>query len=181
MGAVALFPYDIEPILRMLPELGPAWTEETWRQSLHFSPHRDSETIFLRRQPGNRPRDVLHQLASVCTMHHHGALANAIEAICRHVGGRPARAMLVKLNPGGRVAPHTDIGIYAQATERFHLPVITNPGAWMRWGSERYHFAPGTVFAFDKHVEHEAGNDGAEARLHLIVDVVPESADVLAG
>lgn len=181
MSVVKLFEYDISPILALLPELEEAWAEETWRQSLHFTPHRDSETIFLRRQPGSRPRDVLHQLASVATRHHIGPLAEAIDAICSHVQGRPARAMLVRLLPRGKVTAHTDIGIYADATERFHLPIMTNEGAWLGADGERYHLDPGIVYALDKHVEHEAGNEGSEPRVHLIIDCFPDSPAVLVG
>lgn len=182
MGLVHLFDHDLTDILAALPALDECWAEETWRQSLHFTPHRDSETIFLRRQPGSRPRDVLHQLASVATRHYGiGPLAALIHQVCAHVDGRPARAMLVRLKPGGRVEPHTDEGIYADATERFHCALLTNPGAWMQFGDARYHLPAGAVTAFDKHVEHSAGNDGDDWRLHMIVDIHPDSPAVLAG
>src|SRR3954467_1652056 len=123
MTIVRLADLDVSSAIAILPELEHDWAEETWRQELRFTPHHDSETVFLRRQPGSRPRDVLHQLASVATRHFaHAPLANAIDAICTFVEGRPARAMLVKLMPGGVIAPHADTGIYADATERFHLP-----------------------------------------------------------
>jgi aspartyl/asparaginyl beta-hydroxylase (cupin superfamily) len=89
--------------------------------------------------------------------------------------------MLVRLLPGGRVTPHTDIGIYADATERFHLPLVTTESAWLAADGERYHLAPGRWYALDKHLEHEAGNDGKEPRVHMIVDIVPDSPEVLAG
>jgi hypothetical protein len=163
--------YDIEAILGVLPKLEEAWQEERWRQRLPYTPHRDSETIFLRRQPGDRPRDVLHQLEVVGTRHCEGVLAKAVAAIALRVEGRPGRAMLVRLAPGGRVTPHVDIGVYAEATERYHLALVTNPGAWLAWGERRCHLPAGMIGAFDKHIEHSAGNDGAEGRVHLIVDV----------
>lgn len=181
-GVVSLFPYDISGILGMLPDLDEVWDEDRWRQSMPFTPHRDSKTIFLRRQPGSRPRDVLHQLACVATRHYcHGPLAEAIDTICGHVEGRPARAMLVRLAPGGRITSHTDTGIYADATERFHLPLVTNEWAWLEVDGTRFHLPAGHVFALDKHVEHFGGNDGDAPRLHLIVDIFPESPEVFAG
>lgn len=181
-GIVSLFEYDIGPILDILPEFKEIWSEERWRQSMPFTPHRDSETVFLRRQPGSRPRDVLHQLASVATRHFaHAPLANAIDAICAFVEGRPARAMLVKLMPGGVITPHADTGIYADATERFHLPIVTNEAAWLEVEGSRFHMPAGVVYALDKHVEHSGGNDGEDPRTHLIVDIFPDSPAVLAG
>ena len=180
-GIVSLFQYDTAPILAMLPELEHAWQEETWRATIPFSPHKDSESIFIRRQPGSRPRDVLHQLASMATQYHQGPLSLAVEAICSHVQGRPARAMLARLRPGGVIEPHTDEGIYAEATTRFHLPLITSPGAWLEVDGTRYHLSAGTVYAFDKHVPHCGGNDGDEPRIHMIIDAHPDSPGLFAG
>lgn len=181
MSIVRIADYDIAPILAMLPALDDLWGEEGWRATMPYSPHRDSEMIYLRRQPGSRPRDVLHQLASVATRHHQGALAVAIDDVCAMTVGRPARAMLVRLRPGGVIAEHTDEGIYAEATVRFHVPLVTNPGAWLTVDGERYHLPAGHVFAFDKHRPHSGGNDGDTPRSHLIIDIMPESPNVLAG
>lgn len=180
MSIVAAFPYDIGPILAALPDLESAWDEDRWRAAMTYSPHKDSESIFLRRQPGSTPRDVLYQLASVATRHF-AVGAQPVFDICEWFGGRPARAMLVRLRPGGVILPHTDIGAYAAMTERAHLPIVTNPGAWLRVDGERYHLEAGTVFSFDKHVEHDGANDGDEARIHLIIDYVPDSPSVFAG
>lgn len=181
IGIEPLFEYDISGIVAVLPDLEDAWGEERWRQQMPYTPHADSETIFLRRQPGMRPRDVILQLASVATRYLGSPpLAIAIDALCARVNGRPARAMLVRLRPGGRVAPHTDMGTYADATERFHLPIVTSPEAWFEFGGAKQHMAAGAWYAFDKHQPHAAGNDGAEWRVHLILDVHPESYGVSA-
>lgn len=182
MSIAKVFDYDITEILAAMPQLDDCWAEESWRRTAPYTPHIDSDMIYFRRQPGSRPRDVMHQLASVATRHLAvGPFATLIDALVERVEGRPARAMVVRLRPGGRVLPHADHGIYADATERYHVPLITNPGAWFQFGDARFHMAAGGVFAFDKHIEHSAGNDGAEDRLHLILDVHPESPEVLAG
>lgn len=182
MSIVRLFDHDVSEIVALLPELEHAWAEETWRQSMPYSPHRDSQSILIRRQPGSRPRDVLHQIASVATRHYtHNAIAAAIHQVCAHVEGRPARAMLVRLPPGGVIAPHTDEGIYFEHVERFHLPLVTNPGAWLEVDGERYHLAAGTVFAFDNRVSHRGANEGDTDRIHMVIDVHPDSPAVHAG
>jgi len=181
LSVVKLFPYDITPILDMLPAFDDLWGEDRLRQTLPFSPHKNSEVIHLRRQPGSRPRDILHQLASVATRHHIGALAVAIDEICVRTEGRPARAMLVRLSPGGVIAEHTDTGIYFTNTERFHVPILTNPKAWLTVDGEKYHLAAGVCYALDNKVAHSGANEGDAARIHLIIDTHPESPAVLAG
>lgn len=182
MSVLSCFDYDIDPILAILPQLDDVWGEERWRATMPYTPHPDSETIFLRRQPGSRPREVLHQIAAVATRHFAiGPLSDAVHAICEHFGGRPGRAMLVRLRPGGVILPHTDTGAYADRTERAHLPIVTNPGAWLRVDGERYNLAAGTVYAIDKHVEHDGANEGDAPRIHLICDYFPDSAEIFAG
>lgn len=183
MSIVSLFEYEIGPILEAVAALDESeWHQEKWRQTMPFTPHGDTDSIFLRRQPGSRPHDVLYQLASVATRYYMvGAFSDAVHAICEAVEGRPARAMLARLRPGGVIKPHTDSGPYADSTERMHLPLITNRGAWLEVDGERYHLEAGVWHAIDKHVEHSGANGGDEPRLHLIVDVVPDSPQVFAG
>lgn len=181
MSIVRIADLDIAAALAVLPDFEEIWGEDRWRQELRFSPGDGIDTIWLRRQPGSRPRDVLHQLASVATRHYsNGALSAVIHQVCAYVEGRPARASLVRFAPGARIEPHTQIGIYADNTESFHVPIITNPGAWFRFGDERYHMTAGGIFALDRQSEHEGANDGDTSVVHLVCDVHPDSAEVLA-
>ena len=143
-----------------------------------MTPHRDSETIFLRHQPGTRPRDVLHSLVVEDGKHSdHPAIRGVCAAIMRVVGveaDRLGRVLLIRLKPQGRITLHTDIGAYAEATERYHLPVITNPDAWLEVDGDRHHMEAGVLYFFEKHRPHCGGNDGTEGRVHLVVDVFRE-------
>jgi hypothetical protein len=66
---------------------------------------------------------------------------------------------------------------------RFHLPVVTGPGAAVLLGGEVYAFEEGVVYLFNQGCVHGARNDGPAERLHLIWDLLltSEAAQVMFG
>ena len=163
---------DPLPVLSALQSIPDAFSGDLWRRQLRHSPHQDSGVLILRGQPTENPRDVLHGLKVVDReIYLTEALHTAVLAVAARSGCRPARALIAKLPPRGKVLPHTDIGLYAEATERFHVALETNPEAWLEFAGERRHFEPGDIWSVDKHVPHCGGNDGKTPRMHLIVDV----------
>ncbi len=145
-----------------------------FRQSAPGSPHPDTETIYLRMPPVITVESIFESLEAVdYPMMQEPAFRDAVATVARLARGVAARAMIVKLKPEGRIAPHIDEGRYAAATQRFHLPIATNPRAWLDSGGELLHLPAGTLWWFDKHAPHCGGNDGAADRIHLIVDTLP--------
>jgi aspartyl/asparaginyl beta-hydroxylase (cupin superfamily) len=82
-----------------------------------------------------------------------------------------ARAAFIKLQPGGTITPHIDQGPFAAATERYHLPITTNPDCFLSSGGETAHAPAGELWYFNKHALHTATNGGSTDRVHLIIDV----------
>lgn len=147
------------------------WTDNTYRQDAERTAHRDTETVYLvapKRIEFNALVDV------VPTVDHRGMAVPALRALVdrvRAVHPWPlARAMIIKLKPGGVIKAHTDAGPFAAATERFHLPLTTNPWAWLCAGSHTVCLRAGVLYWFNKHVEHDGANDGATDRVHLVID-----------
>ncbi|MBV8652221.1 MAG: aspartyl/asparaginyl beta-hydroxylase domain-containing protein [Alphaproteobacteria bacterium] len=150
------------------------FADMVFRQRAPGSAHPDTETIYLRMPPTLSRETIFESLDSIdYPLMQEPAIREAVAAVSRLAGGRAARAMIVKLKPGGRIAPHVDEGAYAAATRRYHLPIATNPLAWLEAGGERLHLPAGTLWWFDKHALHRGGNDGATDRIHLIVDTLP--------
>jgi hypothetical protein len=80
--------------------------------------------------------------------------------------------MLSRMRPGQSHPMHTDTQ-RADWVTRIHVPVTTNPKAWMEWeGRGRAHFQAGVAYTFDTGVRHAFGNDGDTDRVHLIFDVL---------
>lgn len=145
--------------------------DEIRRQTYAGTAHPDSETIYLRMPPVITLESIFQSLdVADCPMVHQPVFRQITDQICAKVGPKMARAMIVKLKPHGRILPHVDEGAYADASDRYHLPLATNDGAWLKSGDERKHLPVGELWWFDKHAIHEGANDGETDRVHLIVD-----------
>ena len=147
------------------------WTDNTFRQTAGRTAHRDTEAIYLH-APEHIGGTALVDI--VPTVDHRGMALPALRRLVNQVnagGYRLARAMVINLKPGGRIVEHTDGGDFADATERFHVVLKTNPWAWLSVEGERTHLRAGHLYWFDKHRSHEGANEGPTPRWHLIVDV----------
>ena len=145
----------------------------TFRQDHPLSSHKNTQTIYLRSCPGKDYDAITNSLE----VEEYPAwelmpnTAKAAQAIADAVEGRLARVLVIALAPDGVIKPHVDDGTYAHRTERFHLPILTNPGAFLEAAGDIKHLPAGVVWWFDKHVMHSGANFGTTTRVHLVVDV----------
>ncbi len=161
----------VQNVLDALSEYSVEFLRETGRQNYPGSAHPDSETIYLRMPRVLTYNTMFNSLEVVnlflCEVPKFQHLLNDVS---RQVGGRMARAMIIKLKAGGKIHPHIDQGIYAESTERYHVPLITNDRAWLKVGGVKSHTPVGEIVYFNKHVLHEGANEGSADRIHLVVD-----------
>ena len=175
---------DIAPALAALKLREGLFAEDTWRQDYPGSAHPDSETIYLRMPKLDRSLPVevlaciiLHSLDVIdLRANYIGGFFKTVDAMAALVGKPIARAMIIRLKAGGVIKPHIDQGEYAEATDRYHLALTTNPRAWLKIGEETHHLRAGEVCGFNKHVLHEGANEGSEARDHMVVDFFKAAA-----
>jgi hypothetical protein len=53
---------------------------------------------------------------------------------------------------------------------RFHVPIFTNPDAFVYLDDERFHFEEGSLYFFNHGCVHAASNSGNSLRYHLVLD-----------
>lgn len=84
-------------------------------------------------------------------------------------------ACLSRLVPGACYKYHQDPQQPNWIT-RVHVPVLTNPGAWLEFEEEGgpVHFEVGKAYSFNTLKRHRYGNDGNADRVHLLFDVLKE-------
>lgn len=82
------------------------------------------------------------------------------------------KVMVSRLPPQSIIPWHTDTGAYHEGDKhiRFHLPLITNPLAFLYSGAEALHIPVGSLWWFSNHITHSAVNWGRHDRIHLIAD-----------
>lgn len=165
-------PVGIIDLADALVTYGALFEDLTFRQDAPGSPHRDTKTIYLRMPPVITLQSIFEGFEVVdypaCDI---APFREGMADIARVAGGSLARAMIISLAPGGRITPHIDEGAYAEATHRYHLPVVSNESAWLRVGSDQRFLVPGTLTWFNKHRLHSGANEGATDRIHLVVDL----------
>jgi quercetin dioxygenase-like cupin family protein len=168
---------DAAPLAAAVAENAARFGDLTFRQKAPGSAHPDTETIYLRMPAEITAETIFEGLDAVSYPAWEIApLREVAERIADATQGRLGRVMVIKLKPGGRIAPHVDEGGYALATARFHLVIATNPGAWLEAGGERVHMAAGELWWFDKHAPHRGANEGATDRVHMVIDLfLPET------
>lgn len=172
---------DVGPLLKKILANEHLWAERTERQSFPGSPHKDTETIYLRWAVDEslyggfydlRSQDheeTIYQLEPECY--------DVFNAVLRSIGGyipHPVgRVILTRMKPGGVITEHTDEGPYADKYDRFHVclqgeSILTCDGAHQK-------MIPGELWWFNHKLPHRITNSLWGDRIHLIIDlVVPE-------
>jgi hypothetical protein len=157
------------------------------RQQYPGSPHHATRAIILRGPEGYEAASgtALKDLWFADVPHHDSPLLddwpiarNLLERLAasqefgRFLGHVPkfGKVMLVSLPPGGWIEWHVDQGAYADAHDRFHLPIDTCPGAWLFSGGESAGPVQGILSYFNNHIPHSAVNVGPADRVHMIID-----------
>jgi hypothetical protein len=169
---------DPNPLLDYLdlhPEL---WKMITFRQEFEGSPHKDTETIVLRGPIGvdydaiNSTNCVDYQFPGDGEVFQ--LMADLLGPVafdklqCSELG----RVMIVKLKPGGVIAPHVDTGAYADYYTRYHIVVQTNGDASLCADGETQFMPTGTAWLFNHKSMHYGSNMGKTDRIHVIFDAV---------
>lgn len=152
------------------------WYGDTSRQEA-FPPHRQTQTIALIYDPDMRHSDPTVRPAFARFRH-------LVEPIMQKVAAHyPAvadgagaayfiRAILVRLTAGESIKTHRDYGDSLSRAHRIHIPVVTNPGAEFAVAGHVRHLAAGGAWEINNRKPHAVRNNGAEARIHLILDYV---------
>ena len=93
---------------------------------------------------------------------------NVYEVLCQHF--KIGRVRLLKLNSRACLSYHRD------PQNRFHIPIVTNPGALMVVNNECHHMrADGGVYQMNTRAYHTAINGGDHCRIHLVATILDEN------
>jgi hypothetical protein len=160
--------FDPDRLAADLDRMQPDW----WHG--HLGPYHDGnwEAIALWAPNGDRT----NQLSK-------GGLYAATEALkrCDYVReviegfpGRKNRVRFLKLRAGGQIFLHSDpLHTIDTGIVRIHVPVRTNPAVEFCVHGRRLTMQPGESWYVDVRFKHSVSNLGAQERVHLVIDVVP--------
>lgn len=86
-------------------------------------------------------------------------------------GERLGRVIINKINPGGRIYPHSDSEAHAGYYDRFHIVLNSSAGVDFRCGDEHVYMETGSCWWFNNKIEHEVVNNSATERIHMVIDI----------
>lgn len=102
------------------------------------------------------------------------AQAPYLRAVIEELGLTVRLARLLALEPGGVIRPHQD-AFLSRRIVRLHLPVVTNPAAYLRVAGTTCRWGEGELWYGDFSQLHEGANDGDTTRVHLVLDVTADA------
>lgn len=171
---------DIAPLLHAISRQPELWDVNRLRTSHELTPHKAVSDIWLRFND-LKPYEATGDAAAVLDEHesiNYPALASLPQArpiifnLMRFVEAeRLGRVLITRLAPGKRIDPHSDGGSHAAYYDRYHVVLQASPGSLFRCGGEQVQMAAGEIWWFRNELEHEVINNGADDRIHLIVDL----------
>ncbi|WP_405230305.1 aspartyl/asparaginyl beta-hydroxylase domain-containing protein [Lentisalinibacter sediminis] len=175
---------DLAPLLAELAEHDALWAAQPGRQ-LTAPAQRHTNAIPIRglrrsRIRGRRRRDV-HESRYTSLSASFPATVAFIEAFAAERNGSLGRARYARLPPGKTVLPHTDRGEYYRYRDRYHLVIRSEKGSLLRAGGESVRMREGELWWFDNKAVHDACNDSASDRIHLIFDLIPADRRIPGG
>jgi len=169
---------DVEPLLKLLDAKPELWKEIQIRQQFTGSPHKDTESIYVRGPLKMSQYYVLWDTGSYdypCMEYLEPALVPLMRPILKKLQVEDmGRVLIVNLKPSGHVTKHNDQGTYADHYQRFHLVLKTNQWCSQTCGDQKQKFEVGEVWWFNHKKIHTADNVGTTDRVHIIFDCVPK-------
>lgn len=173
---------NTRPLLAAVAANSHLWDQITARQDHPASSHRATKTIFLRWSKEFSVQTVFTDLEAVdCpALDVLPQARDLITEVCRLVGSiKLARVIITKLPPGGEISEHADEGPYADAFERFHVPLQADRSLFVNVYSDDHkelcQMKTGELWTFHHKKKHQVLNDGEQDRIHLIIDAIAPS------
>lgn len=170
-GVITITPEFVEKVENL------DWEEVTWRQDAPDTPHKDTQTVYLRTVKKVTPDEVFNGTDVVTTdvCLKDAEFRQLIQYLTVSLElASIGRVMIVKLPPGGHIKPHPDMGEYAAKHNRYHVPIKTNPGVEFMIGEDNaVHMEVGYIFQINNKETHSTWNEGDEDRIHIVFDGIP--------
>jgi len=165
--------YDVQQLadkVRQIPS--EQWTQSSREQ--RYMAHAQTESLLL-----IHDEDMRHRNPTYHDRYH--SLEQELRPLMDFISsfyqddGYVIRALFAKLLPGESIVPHIDTTFSLLHCHRLHIPIVTNSKVSFIVGGERKNMKTGEIWEINNATVHSVENHSDIARIHLIVDWVPNS------
>lgn len=167
---------SVVPLQHQLAAHPERWGEHSLRKTAPGSAHVEMTDIWARFRPQSEisgPQDYLgaHLSAWYPAINDLPAIRPIVFHIMSLVQGEQlGGVLLTKLQPGGKIAPHTDLGgWHAEYYSKFYVAVQNGLGSVFGWEDGDVNAKDGEVYWFRNDVPHWVNNDSDQERISMIV------------
>ena len=168
--------YDIIPIKNILNSFNDEWLINTHRQDQPDKTHQYTQSVFVKITVGNW--ELKKKLATVNVCRNKELLdftLSIVDELEKYHNGKAATVMYVKLLPEKNILKHKDSGEYLENVRRHHIPIETNEEVLFYVDDEGINMKPGQCWEINNVKTHYVTNPSNKERIHLIVDILPNS------
>jgi hypothetical protein len=170
--------FNLENLKNKVLEFSNEWEINTSRQNLAYSdrtnPHINTNTYIVQDSSLDWNRgDVFEKV--ILDKEIFDLVYPIVSELENRMVGVSARILLIKLNANSKVFVHKDSGDYLSTVRRFHIPIITNENVSYTVGDEKIHMPEGSCYEINNLRLHNVDNDSDHDRIHLLIDIMPES------
>lgn len=89
--------------------------------------------------------------------------------------GKSGLIIYANLPPNKKIPKHSDPGYYLSIVHRLHIPIFTNENCYFHLDDTTIHMEEGRLYEINNLMNHSVENKGDSDRVHLIVDIIPNS------
>lgn len=170
--------FDVEPLSNRVKEFSKEWEIDTSRQNTIYegrpNPHVNTNTYIIQDSSLYWERGSLFSKETL-DKDMYDMVYPIVKKLEDRMVGQSARVLLIKLNANSKVFVHKDSGDYLSSVRRFHIPLITNESVSYTVDDEKIHMEQGKCYEINNMKIHSVNNDSNYDRVHLLIDIMPES------
>lgn len=167
--------YDVEDIENYIKDFSAEWYYDTTRQEM-YEHHKFTNSYFLYEHSNEWVNGDPYKTKLVCEDKRFMKLVSPIISDLEEIyNGRVGKALFINLVAGKKVEGHYDSGDYLGMARRTHIPIITNPDVDFIIEDETINMKTGECWEINNNRFHAVNNRSKNDRVHLLIDILPDS------
>ena len=167
--------YEINNIIDYIKNFNAEWYYDTTRQDM-YPAHKFTNSYFLYEHSNRWTNGDPYEPTLLCKDQFFMDMVSPIISDLENIyDGRVGKALFINLTAGKAIAGHFDAGDYLGASRRVHIPIITNPDVDFIINNECINMKIGECWEINNNRLHSVNNRSEQDRVHLLVDILPNS------